>query len=91
MGCTDRPRESLSKPILVTLRRPDELWSSLVRYDFRLKGTIKELKNHLPSAGAPPVDLFREWVLRRDDYGDVYLCLGSGLPEIHTQLRTAVR
>jgi hypothetical protein len=79
---------------MVSVRRPDELWSSQVRYKGWQTGQLNQLKDHVPQASAHPKDLYGVWVLhdtkRSMTMDDIYLCVGSGMPEVHEQLREAL-
>lgn len=84
------PQENMTQPILVSVRRPEELWSSHVRYSNWKTGAVHELVDALPGlSSGKGRDLYGRWVLRRHGHGDIYLCIGMGMPEMHEQLRWA--
>ena len=64
-----------------------------MRYKGWSTGQLHQLKDHVPRASARPKDLYGVWVLndtKRSMMDDVYLCVGSGMPEVHEQLREAL-
>ena len=89
-GHTMFPEENMTRPILVSVRRPEELWSSEVRYQGWKEDAVHELVGALPSlTSGEGRDLYGRWVLQRHGHGDIYLCIGVGMPEMHEQLRWA--
>ena len=77
------PQENMTQPILVSVRRPEELWSSHVRYSNWKTGAVHELVDALPGlSSGKGRDLYGRWVLRRHGHGDIYLCIGMGMPEM---------